>query len=419
MPIYYNKSHSITFMKGNMTKNSWTDFHMVPSSRPYVVPPPPRLTFVNLPRSNTILDLTTALTNGVTFDVSEGEWEFYIDHDLWNGWPDSFDTISDFFDGASFTVKLDDQEEHVYYGQIYVSNYVPGEDYSRITLHYIFDVNLYDGSVGPTPGPDYGRWIEDISTIVNLTEPIHTDSGASRLIGQELQVNYNANATKYVITLTYEVSQDVPIGAQTFYLIKKIGDTYLDEITLINEHQISNDKIVASVNASYFSNTNGKFYLAGRGNFRNIRCTVGHYQKSGPNPPGPGTLVTDYLGNVTFHDHNYVDGVSRYLTQEIPFAFVINRDYVITLEGESIAAKTTSGKRQEHKIYFTEFVRDTAYLSDDYTGTLIINTSSSDDVYTGIASTDHVFKKNKYYLSIGGLRGQTSIDASIKIEHYE
>ena len=31
MSIVYNKSHTITFTKDGVEKNSWTDFHMFPS----------------------------------------------------------------------------------------------------------------------------------------------------------------------------------------------------------------------------------------------------------------------------------------------------------------------------------------------------------------------------------------------------
>ena len=269
MSIVYNKSHTITFTKDGVEKNSWTDFHMVPSFRPYVVPPPPKFIFVNLPRSNTILDLTTALTNGVTFDVSEGDWEFYIDHDLWNSWSDSYDAISDFFDGSNFTAKLDDQKDYDYYGQIYVSNYIPGEDHSRVTLHYIFDVNLYGSDVGPTPpGPSPQQvWYKDVDTIVSLTGRITVD-GVERLASSPINFSYDSQASTYRVTLSRNAS--TPIKNSTFYIAKYVNGSFTDARQLINEYTGSEDKIVATLSPLYFSNTNDYICLLGQSNFSNI-----------------------------------------------------------------------------------------------------------------------------------------------------
>lgn len=167
MSIYYNGAHSITFKKWNdlhtyfvSIKNTWRHLHMVPSSRPFVILPNPRIQFANLPRSNKILDLTNSLTTSETYEAREGDWEFIIDHDKWSDWTESFDALSDFFDGSMFKVVLDDQENCEYSGRVYISNYTPNSDYSIATIHYTLDAEceyetytvLGSGAVSHQPG---------------------------------------------------------------------------------------------------------------------------------------------------------------------------------------------------------------------------------------------------------------------------
>lgn len=288
MSIVYDGAHSIIFRKYtdiSLTQyydaDTWAYFHMVPAARPYIVLPEPRITLLNIPRSNTILDLTNALTNDVTYNASEGDWEFYIDHDKWTDWSEAFDAISEFFDGSVFDVWLSDQLNYSYRGRVYANSYRPGEDYSRINLHYSFDVNLYDtenpyDGISPTPGPEptpTPSWVNDFSTTVDLDTSATVD-GSSRMISESLYYTYNSNASSYRVTLTY--NQQVPITAQTFYLVKYANGAYTGQL-LSNEYTGSDDKIVASVSTSFLSDSGGVVYLSSNSNFHDVNIVMDHY----------------------------------------------------------------------------------------------------------------------------------------------
>ena len=142
MAVYYYGSHSITFEKiqigsnDRIVKNSWVDFHLVPSTRHFLEIPKVQTILVKLPRSNKILDLTNSLNPNLVFEGSTGTWDFMIDHDRWSNWTEALDVLEEYFDGSEFIVRFDDNPSVYYNGALFVSNYTPGQDYSTISIDY-------------------------------------------------------------------------------------------------------------------------------------------------------------------------------------------------------------------------------------------------------------------------------------------
>lgn len=183
MAIYYNGAHAIRFGRFDMNvtnwKNhltdinristndppnphyegfnwpqsidthSWNDLCLVPSSRPYIDTPKPRLQFVTLPRSNRILDLSTSLSNDITYEAREGDWEFYVDHDGWDDWSSAYNVLCEYFDGSNFIIELSDHSEVSYFGKLFIGNYKVGDDYSTVSIHYDIDAGsqLFDDTI--------------------------------------------------------------------------------------------------------------------------------------------------------------------------------------------------------------------------------------------------------------------------------
>lgn len=150
MAIYYYGAHSITFerLRDNVRKNTWTDLHLVPTSKPYIAPAEPKFKYVNLPLSKNVLDLTRSQSSRILYGPSEGTWEFYIDHENENYNEDVegsiHKTLVDYFDGSRFSVVLGDDigdSRVTYYGIIKIESFTPENDFNKATLHY--SLNLY------------------------------------------------------------------------------------------------------------------------------------------------------------------------------------------------------------------------------------------------------------------------------------
>ena len=138
MSITYYGAHSITFIRkrDHAIRNSWRDFHLVPSKKPVVTVPEVASVMIQLPRSSKVIDATNILSNKRLFGLSEGEWEFIIDDSKWEHWAYALDAADMYFDGTEFELFLNDAPSIIYDGVLKISNYSPGQENSSITIAY-------------------------------------------------------------------------------------------------------------------------------------------------------------------------------------------------------------------------------------------------------------------------------------------
>ena len=146
MTVQYDGLHSITFYNKDLggAKHSWRDFHLIPSSRPFIAMPEPKTAIITIPGTNKRIDITEHLAPTLLYEKRTGDWSFIIVHDLWKSWSEAFETIAQFIHGQSITVTLDDDKLYSYTGTLTISNYQPEKEYSTITIHYELD---YEPSV--------------------------------------------------------------------------------------------------------------------------------------------------------------------------------------------------------------------------------------------------------------------------------
>lgn len=124
--------HSITIG----TMNTWSNWHLIPSSRPLVSPPPVNEKMIEVPGRNGMLDLTEALTGAPTYGDRTGTWEFYVMHDYWSDWVTCYSTIMNYLHGKRLRVVLEDDPNYYYEGRLSVQNWNSPKDYSKIIIEY-------------------------------------------------------------------------------------------------------------------------------------------------------------------------------------------------------------------------------------------------------------------------------------------
>lgn len=183
MDVQYSGIHSMNFwhMDNKVKKNTWTDFHLIPNKRPFVVNAEPKFTIIKIPGTNKRIDITDFLTDVPTFGSRTGEWEFIIVHDMWENWVNAYNNLCDYFHGHSVIVELTD-EPHMYYsGIVTVGNYSSESEYSIIRIKYelntyaLNDVS-YDPNDPSNPSADpFGRF--PIKFIANDGKAYHNDYG--------------------------------------------------------------------------------------------------------------------------------------------------------------------------------------------------------------------------------------------------
>ena len=130
---FYNGEHSITFG----SKNSWTDWHLVPSSRPVFAPPKPKTNYVDIPGMNGSLDLSEAVSGRPVYENRQGSFDFYADVQYKDkgSWIELYSEIMGYLHGQWMEAYLDDEPYYRYVGRFDVDSWTSG-DGNAITINY-------------------------------------------------------------------------------------------------------------------------------------------------------------------------------------------------------------------------------------------------------------------------------------------
>lgn len=123
--------HSITIG----SKNTWDDWHLVPSSRPLVSPPGLKTHFVDLPGGDGVLDLSEALAGKPIYGNRTGSWEFIVMNDYQN-WELLYSEIMNYLHGKTYHAILDDDPSYYYDGRFSLEEWASNKDWSTVKIQY-------------------------------------------------------------------------------------------------------------------------------------------------------------------------------------------------------------------------------------------------------------------------------------------
>lgn len=117
-------------------KNTYDDYHLIPSSRPLIAPPVPKSNYVELPGGDGAIDLSQSLTKYVTYKNREGTWEFYVENG--HNWVDIYEKLLE-INGRSVTVILEDDPDYHYTGRVEIESWESANDgtWSTVTIKYV------------------------------------------------------------------------------------------------------------------------------------------------------------------------------------------------------------------------------------------------------------------------------------------
>lgn len=141
--------HSVRFSKNGTVKNSWSDWYLVPTSRPVINPPEPKFNTVDIPGANGSIDLTEVVSGDVVYQNRTGSFEFIV-MNTGTGhmekpmeWFDLYSDIMDYLHGQIVQVSLEDEipagetvPTYYYEGRCEVTGWTSDENYSTIEIDY-------------------------------------------------------------------------------------------------------------------------------------------------------------------------------------------------------------------------------------------------------------------------------------------
>ena len=132
--------HSIIFGE----KNSWDDWHLVPTSRPVFNPPKPKYKTLDIPGGDGLLDVSELLTGYPVYENRTGSIEFMV-HNGYSEWYTAYSNIMDYLHGQKLRAILEDDPDYFYEGRYSINEWKSDKKYSLIVIDY--SVNPYKQSV--------------------------------------------------------------------------------------------------------------------------------------------------------------------------------------------------------------------------------------------------------------------------------
>lgn len=152
--------HSITI--GD--KNTWDDWHLIPTTRPLFNPPTVKTNIIDIPGGDGVLDLTTALAGRPTYNNRTGSWTFIVQNGF-KDWTALYSEIMVYLHGQKFRAVLEDDPAYFYEGRFSVNQWKSDKDWSQIVIDY---------NVGP-----YKKEIANIGSDW-LWDPFNFETGVIR-----------------------------------------------------------------------------------------------------------------------------------------------------------------------------------------------------------------------------------------------
>ena len=132
--IQYSGQHSVTFG----VKNTWTDWHIIPLSRPVFLPPPLRVKDIDRVNMDGFVDLSSILSATPLFGNREGSLEFVVANDYLS-WSSTYSMIMNYLHGMRMRAVLSDDPRFYYEGLFEVSEWASNSYFSTITIDYNLD----------------------------------------------------------------------------------------------------------------------------------------------------------------------------------------------------------------------------------------------------------------------------------------
>lgn len=152
--------HSVIFTKNGTSKNSWDNFHLIPTARPDIPLPQRSFKYVDVPGRNGSIDLSNYLTGGAYYADRSGSFEFVVVQEYGGkiidsrSWIERKRELANFFDGSEMQVKLEDDSGYYYIGRVTfdANGWQTGDAYSSANITYRFKPFKYNASTGQEAG---------------------------------------------------------------------------------------------------------------------------------------------------------------------------------------------------------------------------------------------------------------------------
>ena len=118
-------------------RNTFTEWGLIPTSRPVVNPPEVKTTYIDLPASDGVLDYSDLLLGCVPFGQRTGSWQFALRPGRNRALV--YSSLMNFLHGVRHSVILEDDPAYLYSGRLALQEWKSDQMHSLITISYNLD----------------------------------------------------------------------------------------------------------------------------------------------------------------------------------------------------------------------------------------------------------------------------------------
>lgn len=144
---FRRKDEAYSLSYPTFTFNTYDDWKLIPTSRPVINPPQPKVTSIEVPGANGSEDLSASLTGYPVFMNRTGSNKYLVEPDSYDRWLDIYTEVMNRIDGQYLKMYFEDEEPEFYYeGTWTVNTWNTGDIYSEIEIGY--DLYPYKMKIG-------------------------------------------------------------------------------------------------------------------------------------------------------------------------------------------------------------------------------------------------------------------------------
>ena len=115
------------------TKHTYRTWKLLLKSRPEISPPKPKTKLIQVPGTNTVIDLTEALTNEVKYEPRTIRCEFCVIGGR-PKWPAVYSAVLNELHGKKMQIIMDDDPNYYYEGRVVVDQWESDEITATIVI---------------------------------------------------------------------------------------------------------------------------------------------------------------------------------------------------------------------------------------------------------------------------------------------
>jgi hypothetical protein len=142
-------AYSITFGEAGNTRNTWSDWNLIPQSPPVILLPKPKTEYVEIPgRVTGPLDMSSVPFGHLTYDRIGGNFVFAMRDDYWYtpNPKDVNDAVRSFLHGKVTKMVLEDDPNHYFYGRFSVTQSLRIQTPFTIQIDYDLEPVRYNAN---------------------------------------------------------------------------------------------------------------------------------------------------------------------------------------------------------------------------------------------------------------------------------